>query len=252
MKHYFNVQMNKSHQRDNWGARPLSQDSLRYAQTDTHYLPDLRDTLQKELEEMGRWEEAVELFKEAEDVPPAEPSFDPEGYWKLTTKKYFKRSELGILRELFLMREDIAKSRDVPVHHIIPNKIMINIVKASPTSIQHLDRVHGVRSLLVGRYGHEIVAAVNQGKSKKSPTPPPAPNPPPQDISDRYLALQQWRKKKGEERGVESDVVLTKDLMWKLAWRFPQTEAELPAIEGLGVQRIALYGDEIIASLANL
>ncbi|NEQ98840.1 MAG: ribonuclease D, partial [Cyanothece sp. SIO2G6] len=37
--------MDKRHQLDNWGERPLSEDSLIYAQMDTHFLPYLRDEL---------------------------------------------------------------------------------------------------------------------------------------------------------------------------------------------------------------
>jgi len=251
MKHYFNLQMNKSHQRDDWGARPLSQDSLHYAQMDTHYLPDLRDVLQKELEDMGRWEEAKELFIEAQDVPAADPSFDPEGYWKLTARQNFKKQELSILREIYLLREELAQKRDVPVHRILPNKVLLNVVRFKPNSMRQLDRIQGVNAAVVRRYGREILGAIKEAKHKEAPTPPPSPTPPPQEISDRYMALQQWRKKKGIERDVESDVVLTKDLMWRLAKQFPKSEEDLKQIDGLGEQRIALYADEILVSLAN-
>ncbi|MEO1441895.1 MAG: HRDC domain-containing protein [Chloroflexota bacterium] len=251
MKSYFDIELNKSHQRDNWGERPLSQGSLRYAQMDTHFLPRLRDALQRELEEMGRWEEALELFEEAQNVPPAEASFDPDGYWKLTARNNFNKTELGILREVYLLREDIARREDVPVHRIIPNKTLIGLVHAKPTTMRQLDRTRGLHPRVIRKHGHAILAAIAQGKKSKPPVQPPAPKPPPQEIADRYLALQQWRKAKGEERGVESDVVLTKDIMWRLAEQFPQTEAGLHQIEGLGVQRIGLYADEILQTLAD-
>ncbi|MGB7338662.1 MAG: ribonuclease D, partial [Phototrophicaceae bacterium] len=59
---YFEIEVDKSHQRDDWGKRPLPKDSLTYAQMDTHYLHELRDNLKASLEKMGRIAEAQEVF----------------------------------------------------------------------------------------------------------------------------------------------------------------------------------------------
>src|ERR1051325_10510319 len=65
---YCGVNVDKSHQRDDWGQRPLSEEGLLYAQMDTHYLPMLRDKLVDLLASHGRTEEAMETFLEAADV----------------------------------------------------------------------------------------------------------------------------------------------------------------------------------------
>src|SRR5690606_29531 len=39
LSEFLGVELDKRHQRDDWGERPLPPDSLRYAQMDTHYLP---------------------------------------------------------------------------------------------------------------------------------------------------------------------------------------------------------------------
>jgi ribonuclease D len=56
---YCGVEGDKSHQRDDWGQRPLSEEGLLYAQMDTHFLPQLRDILTNRLQEMGRLREAL-------------------------------------------------------------------------------------------------------------------------------------------------------------------------------------------------
>jgi ribonuclease D len=48
--------LNKRFQKADWGERPLSQEMLNYARLDTHHLLDLRDNLQSELQQRGRWE----------------------------------------------------------------------------------------------------------------------------------------------------------------------------------------------------
>lgn len=249
MKHYFGVSMDKRHQRDNWGARPLPHDSLRYAQMDTHYLPELRDLLQAELIEMGRWEEAQELFEEAQHVPPAEDVYDPEGFWDLGRSNRLKKHEMGVLREVYLLREELAAAEDVPVFKIFPNKVLVRIARAMPRTLHQLSTVRDMPGVQVRRYGEDILDAVERGRQVRLPPPPPLPRPPAPEVARRYLTLQEWRKHKGLERGVESDVVLTKDIMWQLARHVPETVDELREIKGLGPQRIALYGDSILSAL---
>ncbi len=251
LKHYFDVDVDKRHQRDNWGERPLPNDSLTYAQMDTHYLPRLRDLLEGELRDIGRWAEAQELFEEAEVVPAAEPAYDPEGFWKLGQAKRLKRHEMAILRELYLWRERVAQGRDVPVFKVLLNDVIVNIARAAPHNMNQLNRVRGMPPAQVRRHGDEILAAVRRGRGANLPPPPPSPLPPPREILDCYNALQAWRKETGKARGVESDVVLTKALMWRLARAVPATTEALGQIQGLGAQRIALYGDSLLEVLAG-
>jgi ribonuclease D len=242
MKHYFGVKMDKSHQRDNWGARPLPQESLQYAQMDTHYLPELRDLLEQELVEMGRWEEAKELFEEAQNVPPANDVYDPNGFWKIGRSNRLRKHQMGVLREVYLLREELAAAEDTPAALLFSNKALIQIARRTPRSLQQLDKIREIHGAQVRRYGADILDAVERGRQAK-------PRPPAPDIANRYVALQRWRKAKGIERGVESDVVLPKDLMWQLARHVPQTIDDLQQIPGLGPKRIELYGTGLLAVL---
>ena len=54
--------LDKRYQKADWGERPLSPEMLNYARLDTHHLLDLRDSLQAELQQRGRWELACEEF----------------------------------------------------------------------------------------------------------------------------------------------------------------------------------------------
>src|SRR5690606_9675095 len=60
LNHYLGVQIDKSHQLDDWGQRPLVAESLLYAQADTHYLLELHDRLFEQLLQNGRLQEAQE------------------------------------------------------------------------------------------------------------------------------------------------------------------------------------------------
>ncbi len=65
----------------------------------------------------------------------------------------------------------------------------------------------------------------------------------------RLEKLRQWRKATGQAMGVESDVVLPKDLMTALAGKNPQTEAELEELLQDTPWRLRRYGREILEVL---
>ncbi|MEO0561194.1 MAG: ribonuclease D [Chloroflexota bacterium] len=253
LQEHFDVKPDKSHQRDNWGRRPLPPDSLAYAQMDTHYLPRLRDILIDELNEMGRLAEAKELFIEAQDVPAADNSTDYEGYWNLGRPKDLSRDQMAVLREVYLLREELAEEANSPTFKILSNQSLIEIARAKPTSLGALADVRSVGGGKVRRYGDDLLDAIERGLTGEHlPDEPPLPQPPDPVLADRYVVLQQWRKEKGIERGVGSDVVMAKDVLWDLARTLPETMDELADTAGIGPERLRLYGDDLLDVLAGI
>jgi len=135
------VQHPKRHQRDNWGRRPLPESYRRYAQMDTHYLLPLRDALYAELEAAGRLEEAGEYFSDILNFELKPQEFDPEGFWALYRPNSLNRAQLAVLRELYILREELAKSVDHPSHRLISNKTLLQIVKTLPRRRSQLARI---------------------------------------------------------------------------------------------------------------
>jgi len=139
----------------------------------------------------------------------------------------------------------------VPTFKIVTNKALVNIARDAPANMRQLNDVRAVPGAQVRRYGQRLLAAVDEGMTAPVPEPPPQPKPPPTAVADCYLMLQQWRKHKGNARGVASDLVLTKSIMWQLAYKVPQSLDALKQIEGLGPQRVQLYGEELIELLSQ-
>jgi ribonuclease D len=245
--------MDKSHQRDNWGKRPLPVSSLRYAQMDTHYLPLLRDEFHKLLLEQDRMQEAQETFAELCRLPPATVrEFDPTGFWKLGLPNHLNRRQLKILRELDELRENIAEGRNVPPFRVFSNNVMVHIARQGPSSIPELKRVHGLSARQVRRYGKRILKAVNRGKSAEGLPRAPRHEPPPPEITDRYSALHTWRKERAQMRGVESDVIVSKQTLWDIAHKAPTALDDMADIPGMGPWRLNAYGAEILEVLQEM
>ncbi|KXK52793.1 MAG: putative ribonuclease D [Chloroflexi bacterium OLB13] len=249
---YLGIDLDKSHQRDNWGRRPLPHSSLRYAQFDTHYLPELHDQLLAELEARGHLEEARETFDDmGRMTPPHEGrSFDPDGYWRIGYPARLTPRQMAVLRELYLAREALAERANIPPMNVVQNRTLVELAREQPTNRDALRGIFGLSNHGVRRWGDALLAAIARGKHAETPSAPAITQTPP-DIADRYTALHAWRKKRAEERGVESDVIVTKQTLWSLAYRTPATLEDLDDIEGLGPWRTRTYGPEILSVIAK-
>ncbi len=249
----FGVKPDKRHQLDDWGRRPLSASSLLYAQMDTHYLPRLRDHFLEQLHQRDALEEARESFADACDLPPARRvTFDPEGYWRIVFPNHLNDREIAVLRELYLLREKLAKKHDLPPFKVFTDKLLIHLARTRPRHIDDLKANHGISNAQAKRHATLIFAAIEQGIAAPPPIPPEPDPPADPDVVNRYTALREWRRKRALERGVESDVIISKEALWSLAERAPGTFKELRDVRGLGKWRMKTYGKELIAVIKGM
>lgn len=248
----FGVKAEKKYQRANWTSRPLPPEQLHYAQMDTHFLPELRDRLLTELEQRGRIDEARETFADLPSLPAAEYHFDPEGYWRIQAVRALSRQQIAIARELYLVRDEIARRKDRPPFKIFSDSTLTHMATLAPRRIEDLYGVKGLNSRLVRTDGHAILEAVSNGRRAKPPHPPQRGRHVEPAVQERYEALKTWRKDRAVARGVESDVILARDTLWALAHQVPTTVAEMDGIPGLGPWRRAEYGEELITLLARI
>lgn len=247
------VQLDKSHQRDDWGKRPLPKASLLYAQMDTHYLLQLRDHFEQVLIDQGRIREAREVFEEVADAPSAvDRDFDAEAYWKLGIPHHFKPRQFAVLREVYAMREKFAHDYDLPSFKIILDKTLVAVVQAMPSTLEDFDKIPGMTAGQVRRYGKHLLKAIERGNSAPFPTPPTLEPPADPRTVEIYTALREWRKNRAAERGVEADVIISRDALWALAEQMPSTLEEVSKIHGIREWRLETYGEALLELLKTL
>ena len=241
------IKHSKRHQTADWARRPLTESQLRYAQTDTHYLLRLRDLLYAQLERAGRLEEAREYFADVTNFELKEEDFDPEGFWGLFRPNSLQPRQMAIVRELYILRDELARENDTPSHMLISNKALLTLARSAPSQHQQLFGVAGLPAWLARHYGRDIIEAIAHGCVSCPPTDRPRQKPIPQAIVDRYTALHNWRKQVAGDRGVESDVIISRGALWAIAHRNPASIDDLRAIRGLGPWRLKTYGVDLLA-----
>ena len=237
----------KRYQKADWGKRPLPASQLQYAQMDTHFLLRLRAALHDRLRELDRLEEAREYFDDVTRFELKTQEFDPDGFWDVCRRAALKPRQLAILRELYILRDELARAHDHPPPRLIPNKALLTMATSPPKRVKQLFGIAGLPAWLARQSGGEILEAIAHGGHSLPPTPPPRVEPTPQPIVDRYNALHNWRKKKASQRGVESDVIISKGALWQIAASQPASVDELAAITGVGPWRRKTYGPDLVA-----
>jgi ribonuclease D len=156
------------------------------------------------------------------------------------------RRAAAILRELYILREEVARERNVPPFKVFSDKALIAIAQIVPSTLGELSQIEGMTPLQVRRYGRALLDAVSTGVHAQLPKPPSPVPPADPVVVERYTALREWRKARALERGVESDVIISKDALWTLAQRAPSSREEMDDVPGLGPWRLQVYGAEIL------
>jgi ribonuclease D len=245
--HYVGVEVDKSHQLDNWGLRPLPEESLRYAQMDTHFLPYLRDEFLRLLRDMGHLAEFNEICKEfAETSPASRREYDPAGFWRLGRPNRLTRRSLRVLKAVCDLGDELARELDLPPYRLFSNKALLELARRKPANYSDLKACYHVSNDVTHVFGDRILDAVEAGQAERRLPPPPPNRRPAPEVSGRYAALHSWRKARAQQRGIESDVIVSKQTLWDLARRAPQHVDDLHDVPGIGPWRQAAYGEEII------
>jgi ribonuclease D len=248
---HFGIRVNKKYQRSNWGRRPLTPEMLHYAQLDTHFLIPLRNQMKAALVEKNLWPLAKEDFLRACHVTAVPPVPKDELCFRVNGSHELSSQEMAVLQELCLYRDRVAARLDRPLFKVISNQILIDIAIKKPRSMDELGGVFGVRSWLLRNYGQGVISAVQRGLTTEPPKPPKRPRHS-HDFVERLEALRNWRKHKARKMGVESDVILPRDVMEHIVQANPRSMKALSRAMALLPWREKRFGAEILEVLKEV
>jgi ribonuclease D len=162
LEQFFDVKLDKKHQRADWSMRPLTPDMLAYAAQDTRYLLQLKDHMKSELTRRGRLHWAEEEFARLEGTRwEAEQSM--EGFLRLKGARDLSRRELAVLREVTNWRDTVAAQLDRATFRVIGNEALFEIARRAPMNTSELSTIKGMPKGMIERAGADIVAAIRHG-----------------------------------------------------------------------------------------
>ncbi|HWQ46854.1 MAG TPA: HRDC domain-containing protein [Longilinea sp.] len=240
----FGIKLEKRFQRANWGLRPLTPAMLKYARLDSHFLIALRDKLSPQLKQAGLMDLAREDFLRIAAATETEPR--TENCWRVSGSQDLTPQQAAILHELCAYREAQAEAIDLPLFKILSNETLIAISQQAPETMDDLSMIIGMNKRLMDRHGPALLKAVKAGQKAPPLRRPPRPARPSDEILERLEKLRLWRKETGTRLKVESDVVLPRDTMEKIAYQGALTIKDLEPLMDHLPWRKKQYGDEII------
>jgi ribonuclease D len=231
------VVLRKSQTVSDWSTRPLTPKQLEYLVDDVRYLFAVADKLDERLEARGRRAWALEEM---------EPLVDPASYRSDRRRLYLRvagnarlnRRELGILNELAILRESIARERNVPLKYVLPDDVLAGIVALRPKTVDDLGQLRRLDPGMRKAIGQRVLDAVRSGEAlPEESLPPRAPRPLGAQRDALVAALALLVNAVAAASDLPSTLVISRSDIERIARETPATRDELAALLGLSPWR---------------
>lgn len=219
--------LRKGHGQADWSKRPLRASWLEYAALDVCLLPDLQDEEAERLSDAGKQEWARQEF---EHQIRQRPLGDPQQRWRRAAGAGRLRNDAqrGVLRALWQHRDGLARQRDIAVHRVVRDQVMVEIARRSPTTAEQLAAVPNIPRPLVlnaNQWLQVIATATPQPQAERVDGPPArnlrAWEQRDPDAAARWTHLREVLSARAEQLEVWPQTLLAPDIVADLAWTPP-------------------------------
>ncbi|CAD6992966.1 unnamed protein product [Ceratitis capitata] len=143
LKHYCDIEVDKTFQLADWRIRPLPKELVSYARQDTHYLLYIFDRITNDLLDAGHqqanllrniYQRSTEICKKRYVKPHITADSHMDLYRK--SKRVFDNRQLYALREVFQWRDTTARQEDESYGYVLPNHMLLQISESLPREMQ--------------------------------------------------------------------------------------------------------------------
>lgn len=228
----YGLKVSKKEQRSDWGRRPLSESQIEYARTDTHFLPDLYESLNQELVERDLLDMALGEFQRLE-IEVLEPrKMDLEGWKRMKKARGLNGEAKARLRELFKWREKTAERIDKPTFRVLANDTLIDLAQNPPSDMRGLATRKGMGWPKAKKVGDQVMAALGKAVGQSIDGPMVAKVDPAERRRrklqrENYEALRNWRRKEADELGLPSERLMHRRHLEQISKHLPRTREDL-------------------------
>jgi ribonuclease D len=252
LERFFDVKLDKKHQRADWSMRPLTGDMLDYAAQDTRWLLQLRDHMAAELERMGRTTGAREEFALLEGTrwTDEEPG---TSYLRLKGARDLSRRELAVLRELVPWRDRVAGDLDRATFRVLGNEQLLDISRSQPQSKEALGKIKGMPRAILEQRGADLLDAVRRALAGPDAELPKFPRAArwdrAPDFDARVSALKTARDAAAKRLELDPGVLCSRDRLEAVARRNPATVDEVAEVPELRRWQVAELAADFVKAL---
>lgn len=232
--------MRKEHSAADWSTRPLPAPWLVYAALDVEMLIELRNAIEIELHQQGKWEWAAQEFAAVLAAPPREPRADP---WRRTSgmHRVRNRRSLAVVRAMWEARDQIAAGADISPGRILADAAIVEAASAMPADRDTLQRLTAFKGRGAHRHMRTWWEAVEHARRlPESELPKQGPRydgPPPArawadrdpDAAARLSAARSAVSEIAEQHRLPTENLLAPDTIRRLAWA-PPADADLTVV----------------------
>ena len=253
LERFFEVKLDKKHQRADWSMRPLTEGMLDYAAQDTRHLLQLRDLLAAELERTGRSVWAREEFALLEGIRWQDEA-PGMGYLRVKGARDLTRRELAVLRELVPWRDAVAGSLDRATFRVLGNEQLLDIARTQPRTKEALAKVKGMPRAVLEQRGEELLDAVTRALAVPEAELPKFPRAARWDrdpeFDARVSALKTARDAAAKRLQLDPGVLCSRDRLEAVARRNPATVEEVAEVNELRRWQVAELAEAFVEALA--
>ncbi|HIG09248.1 MAG TPA: ribonuclease D [Alphaproteobacteria bacterium] len=162
-----NINLDKSARFTDWQVRPLSKKQIDYAISDVTHLSKIYTYLCEEMIKNNRLDWIKEEIHKFFDLSIYVT--EPANAWKRI--KFFSSNKItmSVFKEIAQIREELAKSLNVPRNKIMRDDIIIKLAKNPPKDIAELDKLRGM-NLKYMNSSHKtlILKSIETGKKNNN------------------------------------------------------------------------------------
>lgn len=252
VKEFYDVTLDKSLQKADWGRRPLSQDMISYAALDTRYLMGIRTKLSEELKALNRMSWAEEEFRHLELSAGAGMNDEVPHWSSMKGAGKLDTVSRAILSRLHSERERRAKAADTPPGMMISGKKLLELIKAKP---HDADELAALPPWMAKKWGKVAIDAVRWAESLTPSQMKEFQKPESKgyDPEQRKLSqeLSKIRDKLLDGQKISPPLVCSRAVLDLLAEHKPADRKSFKEITGLRDWQLNLLADELIQRLSE-
>uniref|UniRef100_A0A669B5Q1 Exosome complex component 10 n=1 Tax=Oreochromis niloticus TaxID=8128 RepID=A0A669B5Q1_ORENI len=171
LKHFCSVDSDKRYQLADWRVRPLPDEMVQYARTDTHYLLYIYDCVRVQLLDFNHGQPGLlqSVWNKSRSISLkkyVKPIYTEESYLELQRKqkKSFNTQQLTAFRLLFAWRDKLARQEDESTGYVLPTHMMIKISEELPKEPQGIIACCNPVPPLVRQYINELHLLVQEAR----------------------------------------------------------------------------------------